>query len=78
MEFLIFWGISAVVCMLGMLGGVLVQKWEGEGTTAKDFIIGFFVAMIPFINIFVAIFCWGYFIGGVLKKAEKIEVIHGD
>jgi hypothetical protein len=75
--FLIYWIISTVFCGLVMVAGVVVDKWKGKGTTAKDVMVGGFWACVPLASTLIGVILFFYVLSEVLKKAETIQVVRG-
>lgn len=75
--FLIFWGCSFLICGFIMICGVVVDKWKGDGTTAKDIMVGTFWALVPGANVLIAVVLFFYVLGEVMKKAATIQVVKG-
>jgi hypothetical protein len=77
MTFLIYWALSTLFCGLVMIAGVVVDKWKGEGCTAKDIMVGAFWACVPLASTLIGVVMFFYVIGEVLKKASTIQVVRG-
>lgn len=60
-----------------MICGVIVDKWNGEGCTAKDVLVGAFWALVPAVNNLISVVLVVYISGEVLKKAATIQVVKG-